>query len=350
MADNIKIIGNINDIQRINRLNSEDLNLLSSEVKNQIFGFENDYIEFFIYDPAQNLINSNYNYRNFKLPTNSFLTPGNNLPLIEIDPVNDLQSLGYISGEFITQYNFQTRKISSPNAELFISEISEDRTEIRINSLLIPGNELLDYGNKLVTELNTTNEQKYFLLNLTDNTQFLVINVATDVDNSSILLKLYEPLPQNVNPKTSLWITEEIIEPYVFNLNLDTSIIPESPDQLRGPNFSIDVDIKQNVATKYENYSSLVSSLTGSSYYQVLNYMNDSSYDLNIDYTSFNNFIHFSSAKTRLNVFYTKVKQIEGYNNDINTISASTSLLKSRSEERRVGKECRSRCEPFHLK
>jgi hypothetical protein len=329
MADNIKIIGNINDIQRLNRLNPEDLNLLSSEVKNQIFGFENDYIEFFIYDSARNLINSNYNYRNFKLPTTSFLTPGNNLPLIEIDPVNDLQSLGYISGEFITQYNFQTRKISSPDAELFISEISEDRTEIRINSLLIPSNELLDYGNKLINELNTTTEQKYFLLNLIDNTQFLVINIATDVDNSSILLKLYEPLPQSINPKTSLWITEELIEPYVFNLNLDTSIIPSSPDQLRGPNFSINVDVKQNVATKYENYSSLVSSLTGSSYYQVLNYMNNNSYDLNIDYTSFNNFIHFSSSKTRLNIFYTKVKQIEGYNNDINIVGTSNSLLKT---------------------
>jgi hypothetical protein len=329
MADNIKIIGNINNIQRINRLNSEDLNLLSSEVKNQIFGFENDYIEFFTYDAAYNLINSNYNYRNFKLPASSFLTPSNNLPLIEIDPVNDLQSLGYISGEFITQYNFQTRKISSPEAELFISEISEDRTEVRINSLLIPSSELLDYGNKLVAELNITTEQKYFLLNLIDNTQFLVINVAIDVDSSSILLKLYDPLPQNVNPKTSLWITEEIIEPYIFNLNLDTSVTPLPPDQLRGPNFSIDIDIKQNIATKYENYSSLVSSLTGSSYYQVLNYMNNKSYDLNIDYTSFNNFIHFSSAKTRLNIFYTKVKQIEGYNNDISIVGTSNSLLKS---------------------
>jgi hypothetical protein len=211
MADNIKIIGNINDIQRLNRLNPEDLNLLSSEVKNQIFGFENDYIEFFIYDSTRNLINSNYNYRNFKLPTTSFLTPGNNLPLIEIDPVNDLQSLGYISGEFITQYNFQTRKISSPDAELFISEISEDRTEVRINSLLISSSELLDYGNKLINELNTTTEQKYFLLNLIDNTQFLVINVATDVDNSSILLKLYKPLPQNINPKTSLWILRNLL-------------------------------------------------------------------------------------------------------------------------------------------
>jgi hypothetical protein len=329
MANNIKIIGDINDIQRVNRLKLEDLNLLQSEIKNQTFGFENDYIEYFIYDISGNLINSNYNYRDFKLPFNSYLTPGSKLPEIEIDPIQDLKNLGYISGEFITQYNFQTRKISSPEAELFISQISEDRTEIRINSTVISSTELLNYGNKLIDELDKSIEQRYFLLNLINNTQFLVVNVAVDVDNPSILLKLYEPLTQQIQDKTSAWITEEIIEPYVFGLNLNTSVIPEEPPKLKGPNFDIDLDIKYNLGTQYENYSSLVSSLTGSSYQKVLNYMNDNSYDLNIDYTSFENFIHFSSAEKRLNIFYDKVKKIENYNNDINTIISSTNILKN---------------------
>ena len=90
----------------------------------------------------------------------------------------NLKNLGYISGEFITQYNFQTRKISSPEAELFISQISEDRTEIRINSTVISSTELLNYGNKLIDELDKSIEQRYFLLNLINNTQFLVVNVA----------------------------------------------------------------------------------------------------------------------------------------------------------------------------
>ena len=329
MADNIKIIGNINDVQRVNRLKLEDLKLLQSEVKNQTFGFENDYIEYFIYDAGGNLISSNYNYRNFKLPSDSFLTPGAKLPLIEIDPVNDLQTLGYISGEFKTQYNFQTRKISSPEAELFISQISEDRTEIRINSTIISSSDLLNYGNKLIDELNNSIEQRYFLLNLDSNTQFLIVNVAVDPSDSSILFKLYEPLPQLIQDKTSVWVTEEIIEPYIFTLNLDTSIIPEDALKLKGPNFNIEVDIKHNLGTQYENYSSLVSSLTGSSYQKILNYMNDNSYDLNIDYTLFENFIHFSSAEKRLNVFYDKVKKIENYNNDINIITGSTNVLKN---------------------
>ena len=60
MADNIKIIGDINDIQRISRFNLEVLNLLNLEVKNETFGFENDYIEFFVYDTEGTLLNRNY--------------------------------------------------------------------------------------------------------------------------------------------------------------------------------------------------------------------------------------------------------------------------------------------------
>ena len=329
MADNIRIIGNINDIQRVNRLKSEDLNLLDIQVKNQTFGFENDYIEYFVYDGGGNLIDSNYNYRDFKLPSNSFTTPGAKLPIIEIDPTIDLQSLGYFSGQFKTQYNFQTKKVSSPDAELFISKISEDRTEVGIKSTIISSEDLIKYGNNLINELENSIEQKYFILNLSDNTQVLVVNVAVKVEDSSILLKLYEPLNQNIFEKETCWITEELIEPYVFDINLDTSVIPANAPLLRGPNFGIEIDIKQNPNTSYQNYSDLVSSLTGSSYQQVLNYMNDNSYDLNIDYTDFSNFTHFSSVEKRLNIFYNKVKQIENYNNNINVIVGSTNVLKN---------------------
>ena len=329
MADNIRIIGSINDIQRINRLKSEDLNLLNVQIKNQTFGFENDYIEYFIYDGGGNLIDSNYNYRNFKLPSDSYLTPGFKLPLIEIDPTADLQSFGYISGQFTTQYNFQTKKVSSSDSELFISQISEDRTELSIKSTILSSEDLIKHGNDLINELENSLEQKYFILNFSDNIKILVVNVAIKVEDSSILLKLYEPLIQNIFEKETCWITEEIIEPYVFDINLDTSVIPNNAPLLRGPNFDINIDIKQNTSTDYQNYSSLVSSLTGSSYQQVLNYMNDDSYDLNIDYTSFENFTHFSSAETRLNIFYNKVKQIENYNNNINIITGSTNVLKN---------------------
>jgi hypothetical protein len=330
MANNIKIIGNINDIQRITRFDLDDTNLFNPQSINKSFGFENDYIELFIYDINGNLLNINSNYRSFKLPSNSYLNPNSSLPIIEIDPVKDLQDLGYISGEFFTQYNFQTRKFSSSSdRDLFISQISDDRTEIRLKSINLTSDDLLTAGEDLITELNTSQEQKYFILNFDNNIQLVVINIATDIEDPSILLKLYKPFPSELREKALCWISEEIIEPYAFDINLDTSIIVADGPKLKGPNFDIDINIKQNPSTEYQNYASIVSSLTGSSYQNILNYMNDNSYDLNIDYTSFENFIHFSSAEIRVKNFYNKVKQIEDYNNSINIITGSTNLLKN---------------------
>jgi hypothetical protein len=331
MADNIKIIGNINDIQRISRIKNEDQNLLNTQTINQTFGYNKDYIELFIYDLNRNLIYSNLDYKNFKSANDFGLNPNGNIPVIEIDPVNDIQSQNYISGEFLSQYNFFKSTSLDSSINLFIQEISDDRTEIRINSADITSSDLIIRGNSIIDSLTNSVEQKSFLLNQSNNTQILVVNAIIDENSQtpSILLKLYESLPLTVDLKSTVWVTEEIIEPYVFNINLDTSVIPAPIPKLKGPNFDVDIDIKQNLGTKYENYSSLVSSLTGSSYRQVLNYMNDSSYDLNIDYTSFNNFIHFSSAKKRLEIFYSKVKQIEDYNNNINIITGSTNILKN---------------------
>jgi hypothetical protein len=331
MADNIKIIGNVSNTRRLSRIKDEDLNLINLSTKYKTFGDDEDYIQYTIYDDQGEVLYSLDNYLNYKLPLNSSLTPEGNFPLIEINPVKDLEDAGYISGQFTTQYNFNKSIISGPTPILFIDEISEDRTEIRFNSTILSTNQLTSWGEYLGSLIENSNEQINFILNFPDNLQFLIINIAVDFDSPTptLLLKLYDPLPLDIIEKTLGWISEEIIEAYIFTVNLDSSVVLPLPPQLQGPNFDIDLDIKQNVATKYESYESLVSLLTGSSYHRVLNYMNDNSYDLNIDYTSFENFIHFSSAKKRLEIFYNKVKQIEDYNTDINILLASTSVLKN---------------------
>jgi hypothetical protein len=331
MADNIKIVGNVNNTQRISRFKTVDTNLLSIDNLPQNFGYDGDFIELFIYDENNNILSVNYNYTDFKLPPNQFLYPDNTLPIIQIDPPQDIQNIGYNNGLFKSQYSFFRRRFSSSNDDLFITEISQDRTEIRVNSVNLSSSELINEAQKIINEFTSSSYQKYYVVNLDVDIQQIAVNVAIDntTDIPSILFKLYEPLPTSIIEKDTLWITEEITEPYVFGINLDLSIIPEPLPQLKGPNFDINIDIKQNLGTKYENYSSLVSSLTGSSYRQVLNYMNDNSYDLNIDYTSFENFIHFSSAKKRLEIFYSKVKQIEDYNNNINLLTGSASNTKN---------------------
>ena len=136
MADNIKIIGNINNTQRVSRFKTVDTNLLSTNNLPQNFGYDGDFIELFIYDGNNNILSIDYNYTDFKLPTDRFLYPDNTLPIIQIDPPQDIQNIGYNNGLFKSQYSFFRRKFSSSNSDLFITEISQDRTEIRVNSVI----------------------------------------------------------------------------------------------------------------------------------------------------------------------------------------------------------------------
>ena len=322
MADNIKIVGEILNTQQISRYDEADLNLFSSQILKEDFGQQNDYIEYFVYDAGNNLLNINYSYKDFKSPSTSFVDPTTNaLPIIEIDPVKDLQNLGYSSGEFIVQYNIFNNQISNPEAELFLKEISADRTEIRVGSTVLT-NEQIESGSLAL--INEASGSSYFvdhLINFGNNIQAVAVNVALNKVDSGyeILFKLYQPLPDNIQEKSTLWIVNEKANPYVFDINLDKLIIPAPGPQLRGPNFAIDIPNQNNIATSYQTYNGLVSSLqnVSSSYQQLLSLITSQSIDINTDYTNFNNFVFFSSAEQRIINFYNKVKQIEDYRNNI---------------------------------
>jgi hypothetical protein len=331
MADNIKIVGNILNEQQVSRYDAADINLLESQTLQEDFGLTDDYIEYFVYDAANNALNTNYTYRDFKSPNTSYINPANKgLPIIEIDPVKDLQNLGYTSGEFRVQYNLFTNKISNPNAELFLKEISADRTELRVGSTVLTNEQIESGSLELINEYSSSAYFVDYLLNFSNNIQAVVVNVALNKVESGyeILFKLYQPLPENIQEKNTLWVVQEKSNPYVFDINLDTLITPAPGPKLRGPNFNIDIPNQNNVATSYQNYTSLINSVQNvstSSYQQLLSLITSQSIDINVDYTNFTNFTFFSSAKQRVINFYGKVKQIEDYKNNISVYTALTS-------------------------
>jgi len=329
MADNIKIVGNIVNTQQVSRYDEQDTNLLVPQTIKEDFGQSNDYIEYFVYDIGGNLLNVDYTYQDFKLPNTSFVTPTGSLPVIEIDPVKDLQGLGYISGEYKVQYNFFNTKISDPNAGLFIKEISADRTEIRVGSTSLT-NEQIESGSLAL--INESTGSLYFvdyLLNFGDNIQVVSVNTALNRVETGyeILFKLYQPLPDNIDLKSTLWVVSEKVSPYVFDINLDTLLIPEPLPQLRGPNFDIEIYDQNNVATSYQTYTNLidsVQSISTSSYQQLLSLVTSQSININVDYTDYSNFSIFGSVEQRLKNFYDKVKNIQDLQYNITTYTALT--------------------------
>jgi hypothetical protein len=357
MANNIQIVGTILNSTLINRYSNNDLRLLSSTELQENFGDVNDYIEYYIYDISGNLLNISYDYKDFKLPSNIGITPPSNqstsnttnsipstdigivsntnsqtgslYPIIEIDPVKDLQNNGYSSGEFTVRYNFFQNKISSPSAELFIKEISSNRTEISVVSTILTNSELEEKFNTLFNEIDQSNYFVDYLINFGENQQVLAVNIALNRLDSGyeILFKLYEPLPDNITTKTSLWVVDEKVDPYVFNINLDTLITEAPGPKLRGPNFSIPIQQQGTISTSYQTYDSLLNnlqSIQSSSYGKILNLLTTQSIDINVDYTNFSEFSFFGSVNERLGNFYTKVKQIEDYKNAITTYSSSS--------------------------
>jgi uncharacterized protein (TIGR02145 family) len=365
MANNIKILGNILNTLVVSRYTEEDKILLSSKKLQENFGGKDDYIEYYIYDISGNLLNTDYRYLSYKLPSDIGLTPPpfpsnttgdiqtNNVgitstslsntsslyPIIEIDPIKDLQTTGYSTGEFLVRYNFFSNKISNfSELSLFIKEISQDRTELRIVSLTLTNEEIEKLALSLIDKINNSDYYVDYLLNFGNNTQVIAVNVALNrnPDGYEILFKLYQPLPDSILNKTQLWVVEEKVSPYEFVINLDKLIIPPPPPTLRGPNFDISTDNTGTVATPYTNYQTLVSrleTLQKSSYQQILGLLVSQSADINIDYTDYSNFSFFGSVEQRLTNFYTKVKQIENYNNFIALRSPQTSSIPSLKTE-----------------
>jgi len=358
MADNIKIIGNIVNTTVINRYSEEDTNLLFPEKLQENFGGKDDYIEYYIYDIGGNLLRTNYNYLNYKLPPSTGLTPSvstppnttDNIqttevgitstlasptssiyPIIEIDPVQDLQNAEYSSGEFSVRYNlFQNILSNYIDSALFVKEISQDRTEVRLASVTLSDDEIEQVTLSLIDEINNSPYYVEYLLNFGNNEQFVAVNIALnkDPEGNEVLFKLYQPLPLNIQEKQTLWIVKEKVSPYNFEINLDKLITPPPPPTLKGPNFDIPIDTNQGtISSTYSNYSTLVSglqSLQSSSYQKILNLLNSQSVQINVNYTvsesaDFGNFVFFGSAYKRVENFYNKVKQIEGYNNFITT-------------------------------
>ena len=137
----------------------------------------------------------------------------------------------------------------------------------------------------------------------------------------SLILKLYSPIPASVTPNSTFWVTKLLTNPLV-----ETVILTEQDNlfcpPIKGPNFSIEVDYIKGSATNYESLDDLI--LTNTSSAQLVGLYLSSSLvntdELNIEYVTgstydWDNFVHFSSAKERVDNFVYKVQLIENYEN-----------------------------------
>ena len=307
--------------------NDKDLNILNPNYINTEFGYENDVIEFYILDNNNNILDINYNFKNYS--TKNTVNNSSLYNEISLQPENDLLSYGYSDGDYTVYYNFYRNLFnSSNNNRFFINDISTDRKELVISNTNLTYDEL----NKLFISytVDKSNRAFYsdFILNFGENNTVIGVNVLIDPnsDNVNLFIKLYDALPSNYGLKDTVWINEIISDPISFSLSKEFLIENnDSLELLKGPNFDIDINNNISTTTQYFNINNILSNNDSESFNRLKSM--DENININIDFNDFSNFIHFSSITERINNFVYKMQQLEKLNNDsiiINSISTGS--------------------------
>jgi len=147
--------------------------------------------------------------------------------------------------------------------------------------------------------------------------------------NKSVVIKLYEPLPTNINKNDTLWVSEISALPILQSVIL-TGTPTDICVPLRSPNFNAEVDFVKMQSTGIGNYDDLILSGSATSQQIVEKYLADNFIDVkgvNIDYSDFSNFIKYSSAVERLANFRYKKELVEFYDNRINVLTSLTASV-----------------------
>jgi hypothetical protein len=307
---------------------NQDTSLISSFDINTALS-SGSYLEFFIYDNNKSILLPDYNFVEYTVQNNGQSAgSGNDVFEIILDPEKLLVDRGYDQGIYVTYFNFFNYEIGSNLEQLYISEISSDRTEIRLDSTILSN---LDIAEKTLSFIQKRENSPYFLdfyLNFGNNQLVIANNIQLDnedEDNPTILVKLYESLLEDFDIDSTLWVVTTLEEPIAYQITFEEEpIVIQDTVPLKGPNFNLDIKDRINNSTLELSYQDLVSTSLTSSQQQLNSLLEERELDINIDYTNFDNFIHFSSVKTRLENFYSKVKLIEQYNASIEILNNTT--------------------------
>ena len=290
---------------------TSDENLLNVNLSSSIFNPTEDYVEYFIYDLNGNIIDSIIGYTNYSLLDNN----------LYIDPVQDSSNLNVDTGIINVLYNFYRNELSSSvDSTYYISEISSNRTEVRLATNNLSELEVISSTNEFITYRNSQTNFPDFYLNFNNNELAIANNIK--LDNGTVLIKLYEPLPLQFDIKSQLWVVSKISEgtAYQLDFTLNSTQFTSSLNYISGPNFNLGIKDQLNNSSEYTNYQSYTSASVTSSQYQLNSLFNTPGIEINIDYTDYSNFVNFSSATERLNNFYYKVSLIESASNQLTAL------------------------------
>ena len=266
-----------------------------------------------------------------------------NLDPEDVDPEEDLKAYGYNEGQYKVLYNFLKRKLSSSvNSTFYIQDISTDRTELRLNTTQISNLDVIDLTTAFATQIsNASGSYLDFYLDFGDNKLVIANNIALDntvPNDPTVLIKLYESLPDGFTYNSQCWVVEQVAESQAYQIELTTVFtVNEQLNYISGPNYNLDIQDQINNTTAYVNQTTLQQNTStagsGSLLYQINSILTEKGIEINIDYSDYSQFIHFSSAQTRLENFYYKLALIEEYTVSSSYTISTSSYYQSSSQQ-----------------
>ena len=284
-----------------------------------------DQLKVTITDLAGNLYRSIDNYTVYTVENDTLLLQKGEYSQIKLDFDKLNEFFGLSIGEYLVNFTFYRPLLgSSSTQKYFVSEISSDRTELELNGNLLDSPETIEAILKFQQEVSTSNTVIPFYLEF-DNTVVSAVNLLYTQDKK-LLIKLYQPLELNIAVKDLCKVYLRVGEPVAYQLQFepDLATFTEPVSYIKSPNFNLGVKDRLATNESYQSFNTLLTTYSTSSLDQIKSILDEKDVELNVDYTDFANFIHFSSAKERVLNFYVKVSAIEYYKLQLGKISSIT--------------------------
>ena len=314
-----------NSIPENENYSSSDINLIDNYQVNKDFRLDRHYIETHFYSLSNQKIFSLYDY---ELSTNVKLDAEGKISNLDLNPEQLSIDNGFTGVDHKIVYHFLNDLYSPTDTKqpLFIQSISQDRTEVLLYSQDLDVNTIINKTEELKANLINKPYFEEYWLNLGENDLYIVTNI--DVyqlpDKYTIALKLYEPLPKTFDVKHQVQLVEKVSDSIVVEVQVEVEDEPDITPKLRGANFNIELDLNNPTPTGYLSYDELFSYSNANTNREVYSYIKDKSININIDYTQYENFIHFSNAQERLKNFKYKLELLQNYDSSKTQITNST--------------------------
>lgn len=318
-----------NSIDGFEQFSQADKNLIGTFEVNNLFDSSKNYAELHILSLTDTLLESHYDYSNYKLLANAQSAGKSGASILSIDPIEDSKVYGYQYGGVKLLYHFLNDLYTDQKERIpfYIESISPDRTEVRLQSLDLSNDDIKSYTQAIKDKLANQSYFNEFRLNFDNNDLFIGINidVVESNGNSYVAVKLYEPLPATYDLKSITYINEVISDSVAFEV--DSLIAPEviTAQSLRSPNFNLEVADYSVIPTGYYSYDDLFSYPVNNRNSEVFSLYNEKGAEISIDHTDYSDFVHFSSAYERLLNFKYKLQLIEGYSSSLAQIGSTVS-------------------------